>query len=213
MVAGLLLPAAAVVGIGAVPVVLRRWPQFRNEVMDGVIMAGASAAGLSIGLSVVAWLPMVDGDGPQSSVSDWTLMTIGITILRPIIVTLCGAMIGAGVWRYMMSASSSLSIYPAVAGVLGVFLLFIGSIQLQSNDIWAEFLWTALVAIATFVIYRKVLDQAVETDRQALGDQEERIVCPHCHQVTPLGRYCARCGQPLAEPPTAGETTAQQTGP
>jgi hypothetical protein len=202
MVAGLLLPAAAIVGIGAVPVVLRRWPQFRNEVMDGMIMAGASAAGLSIGLSIVTWLPMVDGDGPQTSVSDWTLMIVGISIVRPIVFTLCGAMIGAGVWRYMMRTSSSLTIYPAVAGVVGIFLLVIGSLQLQSNGIWSEFLWTVLVAIATFVLYRRVLDQAVATDFEALGDQEQRMVCPHCHQVTPVGAYCARCGKPLADSPT-----------
>ncbi len=204
MVAGLLLPAAAIVGIGAVPVVLRRWPQFRNEVMDGMIMAGASAAGLSIGLGVVYWLPMINGDGPLARVSDWTLMIVGVNILRPLIITLCGAMIGAGVWRYMLSTSSSLAIYPAVAGVVGIFLMVMGSIQLQSTGIWAEFLWTALVAVAAFVLYRRVLDQAVETDRRALGGQEQRMVCPHCHQVTPIGIYCARCGQPLAEQPATG---------
>ncbi len=203
MAVGLLLPTVAIVGIGAVPVVLRRWPQFRNEVMDGMIMAGASAAGFSIGLSVVAWFPMVNGDGPQTSVSDWTLMIAGIAILRPIIITLCGAMIGAGVWRYMMSSSSSLAIYPSVAGIVGVFLMVLGSIQLQSTGIWMEFLWTILVAIAVFVLYRRVLDDAVETDRQALGEREQRIVCPRCHQVTPAGAYCARCGQPLSESPAA----------
>lgn len=197
LLCGLVLPAAGIAGMGAVPILLRRWPQFRNEVMDGMIMAGASAAGFSIGLSLVMWWPMIGGDGPQTSVSDWTYMIIGSVVLRPLVLTLSGAMIGAGVWRYMMSNSTSLAMVPAVGGILGILLLTIGSVQLQSVDMWAEFLWTVVLAALVFVVYRRVLDQAITTDQQVLGQSSERVVCPNCRRVTPVGAFCALCGKPL----------------
>lgn len=198
LVAGLLVPAAIVAGTAAAPIVLRRKPQFANEVMDGVTLAGASAAGIAIGLAATFWYPMVTGDGPLMSVSDWTLTVMGQVLLRPLVITLCGAMIGAGVWRYMITASTGMTaVLPTAAGVLGLFLLWLSSVATQSSGIWAEFQMTLFLALLVFVLYRQTLVQAIETDSLAMGNDGERIVCPLCHQVTPVGAFCARCGQPL----------------
>jgi hypothetical protein len=165
--------------------------------MDGMILAGASAAGFSIGSSIVFWWPMIADPGPQTNVSDWTLTIIGTGLLRPVVITICGAMIGAGVWRYMLKPSTSVILLPAIGSVGGYLLLTFGSIQLQPSGNWPEFIWTLLIAIAVFALYRRVLDQAVATDRKALGSEDQRIVCPACHKLTPAGAFCAHCGNPL----------------
>jgi len=198
LLVGLVIPAVSIAGFAGIPIAMRRWPQFRNEVMDGVILTGASAAGFSIGASLVYWWPMIADTGPQTNVSDWTLSTLGVALLRPIVVTLCGAMIGAGIWRYMIATHASALVLPATGGVVGYLLLTFGSIQLQPSGNWPEFLWTLLVVAAVFVLYRRVLDQAVATDRLALGTDNKRIVCPACHKVTPVGAFCSICGHPLS---------------
>ena len=213
LMVGLVIPVIALAAIAGGPIALRRWPQFRNEVMDGMILAGASAAGYSIGASIVYWWPMVGNAGPQTDVSDWTLSILGMSFLRPAIMTLCGAMLGAGVWRYMLKPSTSVILLPGLGGVGGFLLLMFGSIQFQSTGNWAEFAWTLLIAVAVFVLYRKVLDQAVETDRLALGDEATRLVCPSCHRVTPMGAFCAHCGKPLPqEPPVEPDATSPESG-
>lgn len=214
---GLVIPAVAIAGIAAVPIALRRWPQFRNEVMDGVILTSASAAGFAIGASVVYWWPMIGDPGPQTNVSDWTLSIIGVSLLRTAVITFCGAMIGAGVWRYMVTPSASVIVLPAAGGVLGYLLLTFGSIQLQAAGNWPEFLWVALLLAAVFLLFRRVLEGAIVTDRRALGDDDGRLVCPSCHKVTPAGAFCARCGKPLPQPapdspPVDGATTDMPAG-
>ncbi len=198
LVVGILLPAAMVAGLAAAPLLLRRWPQFANEVMDGMILAGASAAGLAIGLAAVFWWPMVLGDGPLMDVRDWTLVILGQALLRPLVITLSGALIGAGVWRYMLNPGGSLLLLlPAASGVLGLMVLWIGSLATQPGGIWPEFLLVLALAVLVFAAYRRTLDLAVAADRTAVGATGERMVCPTCHQVTPVGAFCARCGQPL----------------
>ncbi len=168
----------------------------------------ADAAGVSIGASIVHWWPMVADSGPQTNVSDWTLSIIGVAILRASVIALCGAMIGAGIWRYMITPTASVIVLPAVSGAVGYVLLTFGSVQLQAAGSWPELLWIAALLVAVFVVYRRVLDQAVETDRRALGSDQGRMVCPSCHKVTPAGAFCARCGQPLNRGDT--ETTRNE---
>lgn len=198
LLVGLVIPAVSIAAFAGIPIAMRRWPRFRNEVMDGMILTGASAAGFSIGASLVYWWPLIADSGPQTNVSDWTLSVLGVSFLRPIVVTLCGAMIGAGIWRYTIATNASALVLPATGGVVGYLLLTFGSIQLQPSGNWPEFLWTLLVVAAVFVLYRRVLDQAVATDRLALGTDNKRIVCPYCHKVTPVGAFCAICAHPLS---------------
>lgn len=206
---GLILPAIAIAGVLGAPIALRRFAQFRNEVMDGVILAGTSGAGFAIGTALVYWAPMVSDTGPQTDVGDWTVAILGQMLVRPIILVLACAMIGAGVWKYMLTSRTSALFLPAIGGIGGFLLFTFGSILIASAGIWPEFLWTIVVAVAVFILYRIVLRDAVAIDRRALdnGDTAEtranRVVCPTCHQLTPSGQFCARCGASLSEPDAA----------
>jgi hypothetical protein len=200
---GLILPLIALAGIAAAPIALRRMPQFRNEVMDGVVLVGASAAGFAIGTALVYWSPMLGDRGPQTSVGDWTLTTIGMVLLRPVGITLAGAMLGAGIWRYMISPKLTTIVFPAVGSIGAFLLLTFGSIQLQPAGLWPELIWTLVVVAAACVIYRIVLRSAIASDRSVLGTDQgrkDRVVCPNCREVTPAGAFCANCGQSLPDP-------------
>ncbi|HYI24554.1 MAG TPA: hypothetical protein VD767_04015 [Thermomicrobiales bacterium] len=198
LLCGVLFPLIGIIAIGGTPAAMQRFPQFRNEAMDAVILGGATAAGYSIGMSIVYWWPMVGDPGPSTSVQDWTLRIIGVTILRAIVLTLSGALIGFGVWRYL-SKQSTLDVgFPAAGGLLGFMFLHFGSIALQPSGSWAEFLCTLVILVLVFAVYRSSLNQAIAVDREALGDAGSRIVCPACHRVTPAGLYCAHCGQQLS---------------
>jgi hypothetical protein len=166
--------------------------------MDGMILAGTSAAGLAIGTSSTFWWPMTSGDGPLMDVSEWTLTVAGQVLLRPLVITLSGALIGAGVWRYMLHPQGSVAlILPAASGVLGIMVLALGSLATQPAGIWPEFLFTLVLAVVVFAVYRRTLDSATEADTAAMGERGERMICPHCHLITPVGAYCGRCGEPL----------------
>ena len=209
---GVLLPLVGLAGMVAAPIALRRFNTYRNEVMDGAILTGAGAAGFAIGSAIVFWAPIFDRRGPSIDVSDWTLMIIGMAILRPVIITLAGAMLGAGIWRYMMTPKTSVLILPAVGSIGGMILLYLGSLWIQQSGggIWPEALWLVLVAIAVFILYRMVLAAAIDVDRRALGSDGTRIVCPHCHRMTLKGAFCSRCGKPL---PTEGDTASAESVP
>jgi len=205
-VSGLVLPLLALGTIVAVPIAMRRWPQFRNEVMDGVILCGTSAAGFAIGSAMVFWAPIVSDKGPQTSVSDWTLTTLGVVLFRPIVITLAGAMLGAGIWKYMLTPNPSVVILPAVGSIGGILLLTFGSLQLQPSGLWPEVMWTLLIAIAAFLVYRLVLNSAISADRKVVDVDKARVVCPSCRKITPAGAFCAHCGAVLEqEPASAGQ--------
>ena len=208
---GLVLPLLGLAAIAAAPIALRRWPQFRNEVMDGVILCGTSAAGFAIGSAIVYWAPMVSGRGPQTDVADWTLSTLGVTLLRPIVITLAGAMLGAGIWKYASSPKPVALFLPLLGSVAGTLLLSLGSLQFGPSGLWPEVIWTALVAIASFMIYRLVLNGAISTDRVVVGDDGARVVCPNCHLITPAGAFCAHCGTALDHAPAPAPAPASVT--
>ena len=170
----------------AAPIALRRFNTYRNEVMDGAILTGAGAAGFAIGSAIIFWAPIFNHGGPSIDVSDWTLMIIGMAIVRPVVITLAGAMLGAGIWRYMMTPKTSILILPAAGSIGGMILLYLGSLWIQPSGggIWPEALWLVLVGIAVFILYRMVLAAAIDQDRRALGGDGTRLVCPHCHRLT-----------------------------
>ena len=197
---GLLLPLAAIAAIVGIPLALRQAMTLRNEIMDGLTLGGAVAGGISLGSAMVFAAPMLAGGGPESDASTWTLTTIGLTILRPLVWTLGGAMLGAAAWRYMRTQSIGGIIVP-VAGAVGALLLStLVALQLASAGLWPEVLWGLVVAIAVVVLYRMTLRAAIAEDRRVLGADDARQVCPNCHRVTPKGAYCAYCGTPLVGP-------------
>jgi ribosomal protein L32 len=195
---GLLLPLIAIAAIIGIPIAMRQSMSLRNEIMDGLTLAGAVAAGVSLGGAMVFAAPMLTGGGPASDAQTWTLTTIGLTILRPVIWTLGGAMLGAAAWRYLRTQRIGGIVIPVAGAVGGLLLYSFVAIQLASTGLWPEILWGVVMAAAVAVLYRMTLRGAIEEDRRALGSDNARIVCPNCHRVTPRGAFCAHCGASLA---------------
>lgn len=205
LVSGILLPVGALAAIIGGPIAMRQTLSLRNEIMDGLTIAAAMGAGFSLGTAIVFASPMLANGGPVSDASGWTLTVIGVTIIRPAIWTLSGAMLGAAAWMYLRSGRLSGALIPAIAGIAAPLLFTLVSLQLQSNGLWAEILWGILVSILVAFFYRRTLSTAMVQDREVLGNDQSRIVCPNCARITPSGAYCSNCG--------ADVSSAQTTGP
>lgn len=198
LVNGLLLPLISLAAIIAGPIALRRYAQFRNEIMDGAVLGVIGAAGFAIGSLIIFLSPGVTDGLPRTSVSDWTLTTLAVIVTRPLILTLGGAMLGIAIWRYMRDGNVYGLILPAVGSVGAWLLLALGTVQLQPAGLSVEFLWNLLLAIGVFVLYRRIVAEAIVVDTATLGTDGGRIVCPHCRKMTPVGTFCASCGESLA---------------
>jgi hypothetical protein len=166
--------------------------------MDGAIMGAIGGAGFAIGATIVFLAPGVSDGLPHTSVSDWTLTTIAIIVTRPIILTLGGAMLGIAIWRYMRDGNMYSLVMPAIGSVGMWLLLALGTVQLQPAGLSIEFLWNLLLVASAVVLYQRVATEAVAIDLQAAGADGNRIICPHCHKLTPAGAFCANCGKSLA---------------
>jgi hypothetical protein len=197
LVCGLLVPALALAAIIASPLLSKQFASLGNEIMDGLTVAAALGGGYAIGTAIVFVAPMFGQDGPAISASGWTLTTIGLTVIRPLIWTLAGGMIGAAAWRYLMTGRLRAALIPGVAGIAAPLLSTLISIQVSVAGLWAEVIAGAIIAAATAVLYQRTLVEAVRDDRRVLGNDDSRVVCPHCHRVTPAGAFCAHCGQPV----------------
>jgi hypothetical protein len=197
LVNGLVLPLVALAAIIAVPIALRRYPQFRNEIMDGAILGAIGAAGYALGTAIIFLGPGIADGLPHTTVSDWTLMTFALIAVRPVILVLGGAMLGIAIWRYMRNADLYGLILPSIGSIGAWLLLALGSIQLQPAGLSIEFLWNLVLAVGVFILYRRSVVESIDIDRSALGVGGGRIVCPNCRKVTPVGAFCANCGEPL----------------
>lgn len=165
-VVGIILPLVALGTIVGGPVAMRQVFSFRNEVMDGLTLGAVIGAGYSVGTAIVFASPMVTGGGPDSDAAGWTLTTLGLTIIRPLIWTLSGGMLGAAAWRYLSTGTIGSALVPAAAGVAVPLLFTLISIQLSQAGLWPEFLGGALMAAIASFFFRKTIGQAIRHDRR-----------------------------------------------
>lgn len=194
---GIVFPLLALVAIIGIPLAMRQTVSLRNEIMDGLTLGALMGAGVSIGSAIVFAAPMLTQGGPVSDASAWTLTIIGVTVIRPLVWTLCGGLLGVAAWRYLLTGRIGRAFFPAVIGASGVLLFSFVSIQISASGLWPEILWGVIVVVVISVFYMRAMHQAIDHDRAILGNDDSRIVCPHCHQVTPDGQFCAHCGQAL----------------
>lgn len=194
---GIVFPLVGLAAIIGVPLAIRQTLSLRNEVMDGLTLGTIMGAGISLGSAIVFAAPMLTNGGPASDASTWTLTVIGLTILRPLVWTLCGGLLGAATWRYLRSGRIGGSLVPALIGTAGVLIFTFISLELGRRGLWYEILWGTLVAVVIGLFHMRAVHRAVAADRATLGSDDRRLVCPHCDQVTPAGPYCAHCGREL----------------
>jgi hypothetical protein len=195
---GVILPALGVVFAAMGPYAMRRFPEFRNEVMDGVTLGAAAGCGLATGSTIVFVWPIISGDRPNGgSVADWTAMLIGVLVTRPIIFGLAVSFVCAGIWHVPMSQRSADLFVPAGIGLGGAIVFVFGDLLVQPSGTRAELVWHVLVAAAFVVCVRFVLTRALAQDRLAHPATVARVICPTCGSSTPDGLFCAKCGAPL----------------
>jgi hypothetical protein len=203
--AGVVVPGLAVAAMLAAPVAARRWPAFRNEVMDGVTLGAAAAGGFALGTTLVHLWPLISGDRIEGSVADWTVAVLSIVLFRPLILMTIAALVGLAIWHFDLSRDTRDLVVPLAAGLGGaVGFAMIGLLAEQSGST-VQFLFNLAVAAVLAVAGRFCLRQAIAFDRgQLVGG---RVVCPNCRRVTPAGKFCAFCQSPLpadAETASAG---------
>lgn len=195
---GIALSAAGLTLAALGPYALRRYPVFRNEVMDGITLGVAAGSGLATGTTIVYVWPIISGSGPSGgSVADWTALLIGVLITRPIILGLTVGLVCGGVWHVALSQRSVDLSLPVGIGVGGAVLFALGDLLVQPSGTRVELLWHVLVAIGLVLAARVLFGRGLATDRVAGALRVSRVVCPNCGSLTPAGQFCAVCGQPL----------------
>lgn len=203
LVCGVLVPVAALAAIIAGPMLMRQAASLRNEVMDGLTLAAAVGGGYAVGSALVFVSPLFGQAGPSIDASAWTLTTIGITVLRPLVWTLTGGLLGAAAWRYLLSGRIMSTLISGPAGIAIPLLMTMLSLQLSTTGLWAEAAIGVVAAIVAAVLYHRTMADAIREDRRVLGNDDSRLVCPNCHRVTPAGQFCAHCGEQLTVPAEA----------
>ncbi|MGN6482817.1 MAG: hypothetical protein ACTHMX_00305 [Thermomicrobiales bacterium] len=156
LVNGLVLPIVAMAASLAIPVALHRSGRFEGVTGNGLLLGAAAGAGYAIGTATVFWSPLNVHAAPGFDVSDWTLMTIGIAVLQPVVAVLALAALGKAIWRYLEDRQLAPAVLPTICGLGGILLLRLGSIWIQPRQerLWLEFCWTVLVVAGVAVLYR-----------------------------------------------------------
>jgi RsiW-degrading membrane proteinase PrsW (M82 family) len=200
VLSGIVLP---ILGVGlqfALPLLLRRFPPLRNEVVDGVILGAVAGCGFVAASTVVYFWPLVSGPVAGIGVSEVTAMILGAVFLRPVLFSLISGLIGAGIWRSALSQRSADLVVPVAIGLLALFLFTVVDLILMPYGVLAELGWLGLITVVLAVFGRRELHRAIRFDRERLMSGGGRVVCPRCCSVTPPGSFCAACGEPLSKP-------------
>jgi hypothetical protein len=195
---GIVLPVLGVTVAALGPYYMRRYPIFRNEVMDGVILGAAAGCGLATGTTIVFVWPILGGGSVSGgSVADWTALVLGVLVTRPIIFGLAVSFVCAGVWHVAMTQRTVDLLLPVAIGSVGVIVFGFGDLLVQPNGTRSELFWHVLVAVALLAAMRIVLARALAQDRLTRLARGTKVICKVCGAMTPPGQFCAACGSPL----------------
>ncbi|MGB3328703.1 MAG: hypothetical protein WBA46_07100 [Thermomicrobiales bacterium] len=156
LVNGIVLPLVAIGIALGLPFALHRSNRFHGVADNGLHLGAATGAGFAIGTAAVFWSPLSVHDAPSFTVSDWTLMVIGIGIASPVVTVLGFAALGTAAWRYASSQEIAPAVIPAALGLGGILLLRLGSLWIQpvQEHLWLEVIWSLLIALAMVALVR-----------------------------------------------------------
>jgi RsiW-degrading membrane proteinase PrsW (M82 family) len=193
------------------PLFLRRWPQFRNEVMDGAVFGVAAGVGFAAGSTLVNYWPIIRGGYAPTAgpgLADWTATLVGLAIIRPLVQGTTSALIGAGIWAASLRRGDT--VLPIALGFGGAIVYSLGELLLLSRGTLVVLALHGLVLVVLLLALRRTMHQALLFDGRALGLEGGTLVCPGCHQSTEARVFCTHCGTALrAQPkrfrPSVGE--------
>lgn len=194
---GIVLPLAGLATQLTVPLLLRRFPSMRNEVVDGVILGAAAGSGFATATAIVYFWPLITEGRTAIDVADGTAQILGVVLVRPVLFALFGGLVGAGIWRSALTTRTGDLVMPLASGLSGLFVYAVVERLLMPFGSIVELGWLLLVTAVLGVVGRRELHRAVRYDRQQLVVGGGRTVCPHCRSVTPAGEFCAACGERL----------------
>lgn len=206
---GIVLPLVALALAVGVAYVMRRWHQFRNEAMDGMTLGAVTGAGWAIGAAVIFAWPVATTAGPTMSVQDWTLLTLGLVLFRPIILTGATAIVGTAIWQILLSQQRGARQVWALVGALSVLLLGIGTIVIQPRSLQGEILVNLGLAVIVMVALRLSLRSALTFDRRS-GDGDH--VPNTSRGSAPLSRPRPDSSPAPAPIPSAAHTAGEPEG-
>jgi len=168
--------------------------------MDGITLAAAAAGGFSLGTAAVHLWPLITGDAVAGSVADWTVAVLSIVLFRPVIVMAVAALVGLAIWQFDLSRNTRDLIVPLAAGLGGAIAYALLGLLAEQSGATIQLIWSLALAGILLAVGRSSLQSAISFDRRLLAGN--RIVCPNCRRVTPAGKFCAFCQNPLpAEAP------------
>jgi RsiW-degrading membrane proteinase PrsW (M82 family) len=180
------------------PLLLRRWPHFRNEVMDGAVFGVASGVGFAAASTLVNYWPIIRGGyAPTGAagISDWTATLVGLAILRPLIHGTTSGLIGAGIWAATLRRGNV--IVPVVVGLAGAVVYSLGELLLLSRGTPAVLALHGLVLALLLTTLRRTIHEALLLDARALGLGGGTLMCQNCHRSTEARVFCTQCGTAL----------------
>jgi RsiW-degrading membrane proteinase PrsW (M82 family) len=184
------------------PLFLRRWPQFRNEVMDGAVFGVAAGVGFAAGSTLVNYWPIIKGGyapNAGAGLADWTATLIGLAIIRPLVQGTTSALIGAGIWAAALRRGDV--ILPVVVGFAGALLYSLGELLLLNRGTLTVLSLHLVILAVLLLMLRRTIHQALLFDARALGLEGGTLDCPNCHQPTEARVFCTHCGTALRAQP------------
>lgn len=199
LLSGIVVPALIGATVMSGPILLRRWPVFRNEILDGMTLGGLAAAGFVTVSSFVYFWPGVFDGLPDRPVEEWTAILAGTVTVRPIVLILAGSLLGIAAWQYASSRDIRSVFAAGVTGAFGWLALPLGSLVLTQSGAVAELVWYLIALLIVGFLFREALHRGLAQDRSVLSSREgdRRVICPNCRRVTPDGTFCSFCRAPL----------------
>lgn len=156
LLCGIVIPIVAIPASLIAPALAFRSGHYPETTGNGRHHGSAAGVGYAIGTAAVFWAPLNVHAAPALSTSDWTLLTIAVAIIAPLIAVLAATMIGIGLWRALRMGNLVRAIVAMAAGIGGLLIWRLGSLAIQPRQehLWLECIWTLLIAIGMIVLYR-----------------------------------------------------------
>jgi len=184
------------------PLFLRRWPRFRNEVMDGAVFGVAAGVGFAAGSTLVNYWPIIRGGyapAAGAGLTDWTVTLVGLAVIRPLVQGTTSALIGAGIWAASLRRGDVN--LPIAVGFVGTVSYSLGELLLLSRGTLIVLAMQGVVLAVVLTVLRRTIHQALLFDGRALGLDGGRLMCQQCRRSTEARVFCTHCGAALRAQP------------